>query len=890
MSTHRTRHLFATRVTCLLALCLSLLSADAARAQNAPRVLVDLSHEFTFRYDIFGLDKYWSGATAIEKTSSFASLTPGILAVHDVLVVSQVSANVAFSPEVLTLIDAWVSAGGGLWIAGDRFDFAGGNPGKPYPLEALANRFGASFSTTARVGNYVVQPHALTSGVVDLRVDEGNAVNVLALTGAGWQPLITDAAAHPVIAVRSFGLGRVMVSAQDAIISNPYQRPDVGNVALARNLVAWLAAIRSGDRSNPVPIRVLPEIKVSQGQMEVYYPATIHGEPGIDFMRVKTQVILDALETSVHGVALDRPFRVVALVGAGGGYSSGSEIGIAAMFPPENMLLVIAHELTHSFDITGGTPPEWMHGWPSFAAIRVARLTQFGASYQAVANQEYDSRVAAYLDYERIHGSNTLDITEVDRGTFVNAWGIGGKLMRLIESIETLFGSDVMPRMYRIKRQYGSSQPQSTEQMIHWLSLAAGADLYDAFAMSGAMIGPRLATLPVVVATNPPSADPRTWGRIAPPLWDPVTPLTAAFNMALDMQTVAAAATVTGDRLGARVVAASPSGARGVTFTVSPPLLPCEHVTFRLGSGLRDLSGRPLDGNGNGVAEGVADAFQWQFTVACGSAPAPPSNLRVSAVVGDIVTLRWTPPLTGTPATNYIIEGGVAPGQTLASVSTGSSAPSLTFSAPPGQYFVRVRSKAPSGVSAPSNEAVVVVQSAVPPSAPANLQGLAVGSTLTLTWTDAWSGGAPESIFLDVTGSASVTVPIGVGGTFNYSGVPAGSYTFRLRAANRFGTSGSSAPVTLTFPATCSGIPAVPDSVAAYYAGGLVYLDWNPPATGPAATAYVIAVSGSAVASLTTASLGVSGAVGSGTYAVSIAGQNACGTGPSSAVRTVVVP
>ena len=51
-------------------------------------------------------------------------------------------------------------------------------------------------------------------------------------------------------------------------------------------------------------------------------------------------------------------------------------------------------------------------------------------------------------------------------------------------------------------------------------------------------------------------------------------------------------------------------------------------------------------------------------------------------------------------------------------------------------------------------------------------------------------------------------LPLGPGETFQFAGVPPGTYTLRVRSTNGAGTSGSSNAVTLSFPGACSGVPA----------------------------------------------------------------------------------
>ena len=43
-------------------------------------------------------------------------------------------------------------------------------------------------------------------------------------------------------------------------------------------------------------------------------------------------------------------------------------------------------------------------------------------------------------------------------------------------------------------------------------------------------------------------------------------------------------------------------------------------------------------------------------------APEAPTGLTVASIIGNSVTVRWSPPLTGSTPTGYVLEGGVSPG------------------------------------------------------------------------------------------------------------------------------------------------------------------------------------------------------------------------------------
>ena len=140
-----------------------------------------------------------------------------------------------------------------------------------------------------------------------------------------------------------------------------------------------------------------------------------------------------------------------------------------------------------------------------------------------------------------------------------------------------------------------------------------------------------------------------------------------------------------------------------------------------------------------------------------------------------------------------------------------------------------------------------------PPSAPANLLGTVNGDFIALAWKNTFAGGAPTNVVLDVSGALATTIPLGATDAFTFAGVPPGTYTLSLRALNGAGASPSSNPITLTFPGACSGVPQAPANLLAYRVGSTIFVTWDPAASGPAPTAFILNVSGSFVGSFGTA-------------------------------------
>jgi hypothetical protein len=276
---------------------------------------------------------------------------------------------------------------------------------------------------------------------------------------------------------------------------------------------------------------------------------------------------------------------------------------------------------------------------------------------------------------------------------------------------------------------------------------------------------------------------------------------------------------------------------------------------------------------------------------ACGGTePLPPVGLSVEAVRGTIVTLHWTAPPGGLAATGYVVEGGLAPGEVVASLPTGSVSTRYTFAAPSGTFLVRVRTVSGGARSDPSNEIRLAVNVPLPPSAPGPLLGLVTGTSVHLAWKSSFAAGAATGYVLDVDGSAQTSIPLGPAEQAAFTAVPGGTYTVRLRALNASGASPPSAPLVVSIPSTCSRPPQVPAGLWIERSGSLLTASWDPPAAGPAPAGYVVAVSGALLGDFPTGERTLTGAVAPGHYEVSVRAVTPCGFGPATPAQVIVVP
>ena len=270
--------------------------------------------------------------------------------------------------------------------------------------------------------------------------------------------------------------------------------------------------------------------------------------------------------------------------------------------------------------------------------------------------------------------------------------------------------------------------------------------------------------------------------------------------------------------------------------------------------------------------------------------PQPPTGFYVSSVVGNTVTLRWTPPAVGDTPTGYELAGGVSPGHVVQTIPTDSTAPIYTFIAPTGSFYIRMHTLSGGARSAASEEIRLVVGVPAIPSAPVNLLGAVSGSTVSLAWRNTFEGGTPADLLLQVTGSQNAILPLPVADSATVTNVPAGTYTLSMVARNATGLSALSNPITLTVPGACSGVPATPTNFVASRTGNVITVLWERATSGPAATAFVVNVSGSHVQSFPTTERTLSGPVGTGSYTITVQARNLCGDSAPTAPQTVVIP
>ncbi len=177
--------------------------------------------------------------------------------------------------------------------------------------------------------------------------------------------------------------------------------------------------------------------------------------------------------------------------------------------------------------------------------------------------------------------------------------------------------------------------------------------------------------------------------------------------------------------------------------------------------------------------------------------PTPGRAVQFGAVFsGRRVTVSWAAPTTGDPVTNYVLEGGSAPG--LADYGRLDLGTALSFSldgVPDGTFWLRLRAANNAGPGPATNELALVMRASVGcvglPMAPVQHAPVVAGNMVTLSWTPPGEGVTPLA-YVIVAGSAPglsnvAVLDLGAPMTSVSGPVAAGTYFVRMAARGSCG-------------------------------------------------------------------------------------------------------
>jgi hypothetical protein len=289
------------------------------------------------------------------------------------------------------------------------------------------------------------------------------------------------------------------------------------------------------------------------------------------------------------------------------------------------------------------------------------------------------------------------------------------------------------------------------------------------------------------------------------------------------------------------------------------------------------------------------------LTPAAGAPAARP--LLGGRVDGTTVHFDLVPPLTS-PGSDYVLEAGLGPGRADFVLPLGAVTRLSVPNVPHGRYYVRAREATPTSARRVSNEVVVTVGCAGPPSAPTALTTAINAGVVSFRWNDPDGcngtsyrlaiGSAPGFAAAQAFTTASSQLSLAL---------PAGTYYARVAAVSPFGTGQPSNEARFTITQPGCRPPTFRAALTSRVSQRTVRLKWSP-VDPPLATtedlatpiSYVLEVGSAAKLANLIPALPLHRAstlltqAPPGQYFVRVRAMNACGLGPASSDVRVVVP
>ena len=390
-----------------------------------------------------------------------------------------------YLPEEITATQTFVEEGGGLVIIGGALHSS--DDVKRWPINSLAKRFGADFSADVVPVPFVDAGNSLTK---PLELPASFELAALSLDKS-WSLLICGSDAVPILAIREFGKGRVVIISNLEMIkwgkdsAKNKTTSKAANGTFLHNVLRWVAANKlpaGGSRNLPCEAwgggAIYPEQQIDIGGITVLY-AKNQKEAILKVTSEDMPSVKGQLEAWLPSVPPPDGMYLILASGAGGGWAVNvyepKEVGTIAL-EPEGILSVFAHELAHTMagppndngEVAGRLPSLFSEAHAGWFQGKIAAL-RTGSRGGHEPN----------LIFEVDGDGKTIDITIVDE-----SWKGWRKLWWIMQKMDDRYGTTWYPRWLWVKNVRWQNEPNrqlSWDDVVEDMSIAVREDLFPFF-------------------------------------------------------------------------------------------------------------------------------------------------------------------------------------------------------------------------------------------------------------------------------------------------------------------------------------------------------------------------------------------------------------------------
>ena len=457
--------------TILSCMCLTTSFGKPAPATQSGRIhcVTDISHEFTFYFDgRFGRNYVVPNGVDVR---NWGTLHKYDFSNVNLLILQSSASGCPYLPEDVKAVRKFMMEGGGVVVLGNHALF---RKEKQYRLNALVKHFGAEF-----LNESAQKPLRGYSILEKKKIDSYSPKAIRLEDRFDWEVLVKDANGRVVMARRRVGKGYLVVASRSLSGRKP-NASDPINDSWWKPLLKQMTANKSVDPKNR-PEHQMPENRTQRERLPIQY--SDYMKPYADAIYAVYDQCFPVIQ-EVMGVPPSKGMltNLILLPTGGGGFSSGSSIGLAAWwgnFPEKKygMVELISHESTHSW-VHPFTEPMWNEGIATYIGILVGR--KLGLEKDA------NSTLEGWIKGARRHDK---DMTQYDlaNGKDVPHVVRMAKPMWIFEQLRKE-KPDIVARYFQTKRKLATRdklRKYTADDSVAVLSIAMGRDLFPWFQSLG---------------------------------------------------------------------------------------------------------------------------------------------------------------------------------------------------------------------------------------------------------------------------------------------------------------------------------------------------------------------------------------------------------------------